>query len=77
VISKLEISPDALILVLNEWRNQIVGTVKSGDISNIKNLLNRFISRIDIGYKKANIWYTYPMSDSVPFSMYSVGGTLL
>ncbi|MDP1714767.1 MAG: recombinase zinc beta ribbon domain-containing protein, partial [Anaerolineales bacterium] len=74
-ISKVEISPEALSLALDTWRNQVLERLEKGDIPAMKIVLRRFVSKIELGYKQARIEYTYPLDTTTPYKVYSGGGT--
>lgn len=40
-------------------------------------MISRFVEKVELGYKKANLWYTYPVDNNVPFRVYSGGGIQL
>ncbi|GAB4504347.1 MAG: hypothetical protein Fur0043_13410 [Anaerolineales bacterium] len=75
---QVEISPEALAVVLDTWRKQIVAADKTGDIAALRNLLSRFVEKIEMDYTTVKIWYTYPV-DSLNRSqnMTLLGGTIL
>ena len=74
-ISKVEIAPEALSLAIDTWRGQVLEKVEAGDIPAMKDVLRRFVSKIELGYKQARIEYTYPLDTTTPFTVYSGGGT--
>lgn len=59
--ARLTISPEALQLVLEVWAGQIEAARRSEDIRNLQSLLRRFVTKIELGYNLAKIWYTYPV----------------
>ncbi|WKZ45166.1 MAG: recombinase family protein [Anaerolineales bacterium] len=61
--SKLEIAPEAIQIAMNRWREQITEARKGDDIKFVRAWLYRFVSRIELGYNRAQIYYTYPMND--------------
>ena len=73
-MAKIEISPEALVLVLNVWRAELDKSLKTGNVSEIKNLLKKFVTKVELGFKQASIWYTYPLNDYAPIRVYSGGG---
>jgi DNA invertase Pin-like site-specific DNA recombinase len=73
--SQLVITPEAIRLVLNTCRGEIAQAQTMGDIKSLKNALSKFVAKIELGYKCANIWYTYPFENNLPFISYPLGGT--
>ncbi len=63
------ITPEAMNIVLATWRAQFDKLQESGNVREIKSWIMQFVSRIDLGYNKARIFYTYPMID-----LFSTGG---
>jgi hypothetical protein len=61
--TQIEITPEAMAIILNAWRDQFNKLQEAGNIREIKSWLMQFIARIDLGYTKAKISYTYPMID--------------
>jgi len=74
-MARLEVTPDALLLALNVWRGQLEEKIQTGNIPETKRMLSRFVDKVELGYKKANLWYTYPLDSNIPFRVYSGGGT--
>ena len=60
--AQVEITPEALALVLQTWRDSIIQTQQAGDRRGLKNLLAQFVTRVDLGYNTARIMYAYPIS---------------
>jgi hypothetical protein len=80
--AKVEITPEAMTLVLEAWRKRITEARESGDIKQIKAWLTRFVWKIELGYNLARIYFTYPMIDLLTESGFKtrqgfpfVGGT--
>jgi hypothetical protein len=42
----------------------------------MKEALSKFVAKIELGYKCANIQYSYPIENSIPFISSSLGGTV-
>ena len=59
--AQLEISPDALAMILAVWRGDIEEAREQGDVRRLQRLLRRYVSKIELGYEKARIWYTFPV----------------
>jgi hypothetical protein len=59
--AKMEISPEAMSIILDTWRAQFDRLRESGNVREIKSWLLQFVSRIDLGYNRARIFYTYPI----------------
>lgn len=64
--ASVEITPEAMQIVLNTWRNKLIEARKTDDIKLIREWLCRFVSRIELGYNHAKIYTTYPMIDFLP-----------
>jgi len=61
--AQIEITPEAMQIIIETWRDQFAKVQESGNVREIKSLLMQFVSRIELGYNKARIFYTYPMID--------------
>jgi len=61
--AKTEITPEAMDIILAAWREQFNKLQETGTVREIKAWLMQFIFRIELGYNKARIFYTYPMTD--------------
>ena len=59
--SQVEVTPEALVAVLNYWRNQIAEARDRQDVFALRGYLARFVSRVDLGYNLARIHYKYPV----------------
>jgi hypothetical protein len=57
----LEITPEALALILNHWRDQIIQANQSNDIAAVKVLLSYFVDRVEINPANVTIKYKYPI----------------
>jgi hypothetical protein len=69
VTTVTEITPEALDIILAAWRAQFDRAEDSGNVRELKAWLMQFVSRIDLGYNRARIFYTYPinsMADLTP-----------
>lgn len=74
---QVEITPEALALVLDTWRKQIIATNKSGNVAALRSLLARFVEKIELDYTTAKVWYTYPMNSlNRPNTESLLGGTV-
>lgn len=60
--AQLQLTPEALTLVFDTWRDQIRNATERGEISTARKMLYQFVSRIDLAYNKAVLHYTYPMN---------------
>lgn len=58
----LEVTPEALGLVLQAWRGRIADLEGQADRRPLKDFLRRFVSRIELGYNTARIYYGYPIN---------------
>jgi hypothetical protein len=61
--AQVEISPEALTLALNTWCNQMD---EASSTRELKNLITRFVSKIELSYNMARIWYKYPLALDQP-----------
>jgi hypothetical protein len=59
--AQVEITPEVLAFLLDRWRNQLMELQNSGDIRSLRNNLSKFVAKIELGYNKAKIWYTFPL----------------
>ena len=58
----MEISPEALEVVLSVWRGKIEAVSQAGDIRVLRNLLfPRFLTKVELGYDRARLWYAFPV----------------
>lgn len=73
--SKVEIAPEAMGIVLDAWRDQLIQARATKDIRFVRAWLYRFVSRIELGYNRARIYYVYPMADLSRDSYSLRGGT--
>jgi site-specific DNA recombinase len=61
--AQIEITPAAMEIILAAWRAQFERIQESGNVRELKAWLLQFVSRIELGYNRARIFYTYPMVD--------------
>lgn len=61
----ITITPAALALVLDIWREQIQNSLEQGEIITARKLLSKFVEKIELAYNKAVIYYTYPMNSPI------------
>jgi hypothetical protein len=73
--SILEITPDAIQVIIAAWRGEIDQAKNIGDVNKLKDIISKFVEKIELGYKHANIWYTYPIENNIPFISYPLGTT--
>ena len=59
--AQLEITPEALEFILEVWRGNIEAARDQNDIRGLQRLLRQFVTKIELGYNKARLWYTYPI----------------
>ena len=65
--AQVDVSPEALSVALAVWRGQIEAASQSGDVRVLRNLLfPRFITKVELGYDKARIWYSFPLDALAP-----------
>lgn len=69
--AQTEITPEAINIILAAWRAQLDRLQESGNVREIKAWLMQFVARIELGYNRARIFYTYPMID-----LFSTGNNL-
>ena len=60
---QIEITPEAMKIIIAGFLEQFDKLQKKGDIRESKAWLLHFIYRIDLGYNRARIFYTFPMTD--------------
>ena len=75
--AKVEITPEAMQIVLETWKEKFTQARQTNDIKQIRPWLMKFVSRIELGYNQAKLYFTYPLMDfsgSRNFSL-SRGGT--
>lgn len=76
--ASIEITPEALALVLDAWRTQIVQADAFGDVAAVRSLIARFVSKVELSYTTVKIWYTYPADSLIqPTGNALLGGTSL
>jgi hypothetical protein len=76
VASTLEITPEAIQLALETWHGEIEQAQNTGDVKSFKEVLSKFVEKIELGYKCAKIWYTFPLdNNNIPFISYSLRRT--
>ncbi len=59
--SRLEVTPEALFMVLRAWAGEVEQARDDKDVRTLQVLLRRFVTKIELGYNVAKIWYTYPI----------------
>jgi hypothetical protein len=69
--TQTEITPEAMNIILAAGRAQFDRLQESGNVREIKAWLMQFVARIELGYNRARIFYTYSMID-----LFSTGGNL-
>ena len=62
---EIEITPEALNVVLNSWRDQIIEAKEKNDIGTVRSLLAFFVQRIEMTHDKVIIKYSYPDMNSL------------
>ena len=79
--AQVEISPEALAVVLAVWRGKIETASQAGDIRVLRSLLfPRFITKVELGYDRARMWYSFPLdvlSPAVAHGMAAAGSILV
>lgn len=76
--AQTEITPEAMNIILAVWLEQFNQLKESGNVREIKAWLMQFIFRIELGYNKARIFYTYPATELLNLRIASplYGGTI-
>jgi DNA invertase Pin-like site-specific DNA recombinase len=64
-MATLDVSPEALAVAFDAWRGQLEGLRQGEDTRGLRNFLSRFVSKVELGYNRAVIWYTYPISNTL------------
>jgi len=59
--SVLQVSPEAIELALNDWREQLIQDLQTQDIQAARLFLQQFVARIEVGYDHLRIYYRYPL----------------
>lgn len=59
---KPDITPEVLKVIFDTWREQIKSATDRGEITTARKLLFQFVRKIELGYNKAKIFYTYPLN---------------
>ena len=72
----LEVTPEALALVLDHWRNQIIQANQNNDIASVKVLLSYFVDRVEINPVNVTIKYKYPIETLMHSPAFSPVGAL-
>jgi site-specific DNA recombinase len=73
--SSVEISPEALQITLAAWAGELTGLQAGGDSGALRAFLARFVRKIELGYNKAIIHYTFPLDAISPKVTGSARGT--
>jgi site-specific DNA recombinase len=55
------VTEEALRMVLDVWAGEIEEARQNEEVRNLQSLLRRFVTKIELGYNLARIWYTYPV----------------
>jgi DNA invertase Pin-like site-specific DNA recombinase len=61
--AEAELAPEALTAALEAWRTRLVEAQQKDDILGMKYFLTRFVSKIEVDYHTARLFYTYPIDD--------------
>jgi DNA invertase Pin-like site-specific DNA recombinase len=62
--SQITVTPEALAAVINSWIADLEQARASNNQSAMQNLLQRFVSRVDLGYNYTRITYRFPLDES-------------
>lgn len=72
----LDISPEAFGLVVEAWRGRVLEAQAGQDVRRLKELLRFFIARLELGYNKAVVSWTFPINGlNYTVEGCAVGGT--
>lgn len=76
--AQLDVTPAALAMALNVWRTQLAGDTGSEaeQVRARRATLSRFVSKLEMGYKQAHVWYTYPLGDFTQIQAWPLRGHL-
>jgi hypothetical protein len=61
----IEISSEAMALVVDMWHQQINDAQEKQDIRALRYILKRFVCKIELDYNQANVWYNYPLDSPI------------
>jgi DNA invertase Pin-like site-specific DNA recombinase len=64
--AQIEITAEAADIILADWRAQLDRLQGSDNVRELKTWLLQFVSKIELGYYRARIFYTYPVMDLCP-----------
>lgn len=53
--------PEIAQTALTRWRESLLSATEGQDVLQARRLLQQFVTRIELDYGKARIWYTYPV----------------
>ncbi|HKZ69978.1 MAG TPA: recombinase family protein [Anaerolineales bacterium] len=59
--AEIEVTPEALVAVLAQWRGELAQARAAGNVLVTRGLLSRFVSRIELGYNRARVTYSFPI----------------
>ena len=65
----LKVSPEALQVTLQAWAGEVEQARDDKDIRALQVLLRRFVTKVELGYNVAKIWYTYPVDALGDFTL--------
>jgi len=75
-VLNVTITPEALALVLEDWRGQIVKTSEAGDLASLRSLVARFIPRVGLSTDKIRLHLAFSFDNFTPSNTHSPrGGT--
>lgn len=72
--AQVKVTPEALGLVLEYWRNQIDVAEEAKDIHALRRILRSFVTKLELGYNVARIHYSFPISALNPGIGLPLGG---
>ncbi|MGA2503148.1 MAG: recombinase family protein [Anaerolineales bacterium] len=76
-LSEVQITPETIAIALDSWRGQLEGAQRADDIRALKGLMTYFVSKVELGYKQAKVWYSFPINQNPPINVFSLGGTTI
>jgi hypothetical protein len=59
--AQLEITPEAMEFMLSIWRGDIEEARDQNDVRGLQRLIRQFVSKIELNYGTARLWYNYPI----------------
>jgi DNA invertase Pin-like site-specific DNA recombinase len=73
--AQVEVTPEALAAVLAAWRGEFAEAKDARDPRALRNFIRRFVAKIELGYNRARVHYTYPLDGFHGNGAATYGGT--